>query len=56
MPAIVMSYVAAFGRREGAFDLLISGKPVGAREALEMGLITKVYPDARFQVSVDARP
>ncbi len=36
-----------------AFDLLVSGKPVGAQEALEMGLVTKVFPDARFQASVD---
>jgi methylglutaconyl-CoA hydratase len=54
VPAIVMSMLRRSVGEKRAFDLLVSGKPVSAREALEMGLVTKVYPDARFQATVDA--
>ena len=51
VPAIVMSILRRSVGEKRAFDLLISGEPVGAREALEIGLITNVYPDARFQAA-----
>jgi methylglutaconyl-CoA hydratase len=53
VPAIVMSMLRRSVGEKRAFDLLVSGKPVSAQEALEMGLVTKVLPDARFQASVD---
>ena len=37
-----------------AFDLLTSGNAVGAREACEIGMITRVYADASFDESVAA--
>ncbi len=54
VPAIVMSMLRRSVGEKRAFDLLVSGEPVGASEALEIGLITGVYPDAEFESSVEA--
>jgi methylglutaconyl-CoA hydratase len=53
VPAIVMSMLRRSVGEKRAFDLLVSGKPIDAQEALEIGLVSKVFPDARFQSSVD---
>src|SRR5581483_1450977 len=37
-----------------AFDLLAGGDPVSARDALDMGLITRVFAEAEFDQEVDA--
>ena len=52
VPAIVMSLLRRSVGEKRAFDLLTSGKPVGAREAYEMGTITRVFADADFDASV----
>ncbi len=54
VPAIVMSMLRRSVGEKRAFDLLVSGVPVGAREAREIGLITRVYPDAEFEAGVEA--
>lgn len=54
VPAIVMSLVRRSVGEKRAFDLLTSGQSIPAREALELGLITRVIPDARFESSVEA--
>jgi len=52
VPALVMSMVRRCLHEKRAFELLVSGKPVRAREALEIGLVTRVYPDSGFESSV----
>src|SRR5262249_43487642 len=54
VPAIVMSMLRRSVGEKKAFDLLTSGEPIGASEALSIGLITRVYPDAEFKTRVDA--
>jgi methylglutaconyl-CoA hydratase len=54
VPAIVMSLLRRSVGEKRAFDLLATGTPVGAREAFEMGMITRVFADANFDASVDA--
>lgn len=54
VPAIVMSMLRRSVGEKKAFHLLTSGEPVGAREALSLGLITRVYPDADFHASAAA--
>jgi methylglutaconyl-CoA hydratase len=52
VPAIVMSLLRRSVGEKRAFDLLASGKPVGAREAYEMGMITRVFADADLGAAV----
>lgn len=54
VPAIVMSMLRRSVGEKRAFDLLVSGEPIGALEALEIGLITCVYPDPEFEAGVEA--
>ena len=54
VPAIVMSMLRRSVGEKRAFEMLVSGTPVAAREALEMGLITRVYPDPEFRAGVEA--
>lgn len=53
VPAIVMSMLRRSVGEKRAFDLLVSGEVAGAREALEIGWITRVYPDAGFEAGVE---
>src|SRR5580704_14426586 len=53
VPAIVMSMLRRSVGEKRAFDLLVSGEPIGALEALEIGLITCVYPDPDFEAGVE---
>jgi len=53
VPAIVMSMLRHSLGEKRAFELLVSAKPVSAREALEIGLVTRVYPDSRFEDCVE---
>ncbi|HEY7334927.1 MAG TPA: enoyl-CoA hydratase/isomerase family protein [Bryobacteraceae bacterium] len=53
VPAIVMSMLRRTVGEKRAFEMLVSGKPVSAREALEIGLITRVFADADFETRVD---
>ena len=54
----VPAMVAAFVRRNVAekrmFELLVFGAPVKAAEALAMGLINRVFPDASFAEGAEA--
>jgi methylglutaconyl-CoA hydratase len=54
VPAIVMSLLRRSLGEKRAFDLLLSGEPVRAREACEFGLITRVYLDSDFDAAVSA--
>jgi 2-(1,2-epoxy-1,2-dihydrophenyl)acetyl-CoA isomerase len=33
-----------------AFDMMLTGEPVAAEEALRIGLVSRVWPDAEFAV------
>lgn len=54
VPAIVMVLLRRSLGEKQAFDLLASGEPVGARCACELGLITRVFPEAAFEAGVEA--
>ncbi len=54
VPAIVMSMLRRSVGEKKAFDLLTSAEPVSAREALALGLVTRVYPEAGFPAAVAA--
>jgi len=54
VPAIVMSMVRRVTGEKKAFELLTSGQPIGALEALETGLITRVIQDAEFDTTVES--
>jgi methylglutaconyl-CoA hydratase len=54
VPAIVASLLRRSVGEKRAFDLLVSGEPVTAREACDLGMITRVFPDSDFDASVDA--
>jgi enoyl-CoA hydratase/carnithine racemase len=44
--AIVMPNLVRQVGRKAAFELLATGRPVGARRALELGMVNRVVPDA----------
>jgi methylglutaconyl-CoA hydratase len=52
VPAIVMSLLRRSVGEKTAFDLLTTGRSVGAREASDIGMITRVCADAEFEASV----
>jgi methylglutaconyl-CoA hydratase len=54
VPAIVMSLLRRSVGEKRAFDLLADGEPVHAREARDLGMITRVCPDSDFDSSVAA--
>jgi methylglutaconyl-CoA hydratase len=54
VPAIVMSLLRRSVGEKRAFDLLAGGKPIAAREAFEVGMITRVFDDATFDASVES--
>jgi methylglutaconyl-CoA hydratase len=54
VPAIVMSLLHRVTGEKRAFDLLTSAEAVDARQAHEIGMITRVFPDAEFRASVEA--
>jgi len=54
LPLIVMAPILrAVGRKRGML-MILSGAPVSAREALEMGLVSRVVPRAELDAEVDA--
>ena len=53
VPAIVTALVRRSLGEKRAFDLLTRGEPISAREALEFGLITRVFPDDAFDGEVE---
>jgi len=54
VPAMVAAFVRRNVTEKRMFELLISGAPVNAAEALAAGLVNRVFPDAEFAVSVSA--
>jgi methylglutaconyl-CoA hydratase len=54
VPAMVSAIVRRSVSEKRAFDLLAGGEPVSARAALDMGLITRVFPDEAFEREVEA--
>lgn len=54
LPLIVMAPILrAVGRKRGML-MILSGAPVSAREALEMGLVSRIVPRAGLDTEVDA--
>jgi methylglutaconyl-CoA hydratase len=54
VPAIVMSLLRRSVGEKRAFDLLTSGKPIAARDALQAGIVTRVFADIDFDSSTAA--
>jgi methylglutaconyl-CoA hydratase len=54
VPAMVMTILRRLVGEKRAFDLVATGRPVTATEALELGLISQVLPDAGLETSAQA--
>jgi len=54
VPAMVMTMLRRSVGEKRAFELVSTGRRVSAKEALEMGLVSRVLPDAGFQDAVNA--
>jgi methylglutaconyl-CoA hydratase len=54
VPAIVMSIVRRSVGEKRAFDLLTRGESISAHDALELGLITRVFSESEFEPGVEA--
>lgn len=52
VPAMVMAMLRRAVGEKAAFDLVATGRSLTAREALELGLITRVIPAERFDTDV----
>jgi methylglutaconyl-CoA hydratase len=49
VPAMVMTILRRLTGEKAAFELVATGRIVGAAEAQALGLVTRVVPDARLQ-------
>jgi methylglutaconyl-CoA hydratase len=54
IPAMVMAILRRSVCEKHAFELIATGEVVGARAALDMGLINRVFADATFESAVEA--
>ncbi|HKX00794.1 MAG TPA: enoyl-CoA hydratase/isomerase family protein [Bryobacteraceae bacterium] len=54
VPAMVMAIVRRSVPEKRAFELLASGAAISARDALELGLVNRVFADASFETDVEA--
>lgn len=54
VPAIVASLLRRSVGEKQAFELLVSGTPVTAGEALRLGMVNRVWPDAEFAARAEA--
>ena len=52
VPAMVMAILRRLTGEKRAFELVASGRSVRAREALELGLVSRVIADAKLEVAV----
>lgn len=54
VPAMVMTLLRRLAGEKAALDLVLTGRPVNAAEALRLGLVSRVVPDGQLdQVSGD---
>ena len=53
VPAMVMTILRRLAGEKRAFELVATGREIGAREALELGLVTRVVPGAEFDTAVE---
>lgn len=51
-PTIVMSYLGRLLQRRAAFELVVTGRHVGAEEAVRLGLATRTVPVADFDAEL----
>jgi enoyl-CoA hydratase/carnithine racemase len=54
LPLVVMAPILRAVGRKRAMLMILSGEPVSAREALEMGLVSRVVPRAQLEATVEA--
>jgi methylglutaconyl-CoA hydratase len=54
VPAMVMTMLRRAAGEKRAFELVATGRLVSAREALEIGLISRVVPDAELETTADS--
>ncbi|MFN8652900.1 MAG: enoyl-CoA hydratase/isomerase family protein [Gemmatimonadales bacterium] len=54
VPAMVMTMLRRVVGEKRGFDLVATGRLVGAPEALELGLVSQVVPDAGLETSANA--
>ena len=54
VPAMVMAILRRAVTERRAFELLATGESIPAREALEIGMINRVYPDEAFETEVES--
>jgi cyclohexa-1,5-dienecarbonyl-CoA hydratase len=53
-PPVAAAVLPRLIGRQRALDLILTGRVIGAGEAREMGLVTRVLPTAEFEAGVDA--
>jgi methylglutaconyl-CoA hydratase len=53
IPAMVMAILRRSVSEKRAFELLTTGEPIGAPEALNIGLINRMFPNEIFDASVE---
>ncbi len=53
VPAMVMALLRRLMGEKRAFELVATGRQVSAREALELGLVTRVVPAADFEAAIE---
>src|ERR1700681_4872407 len=54
LPAIHFAHLPRIAGRHRAFELLFSGRTFAAQEAYELGLVSKVVPDAELDAAANA--
>lgn len=54
VPAMVMTILRRLTGERRAFDLVATGRVVDATEALDLGLVSRVIPDADFEAATTA--
>jgi methylglutaconyl-CoA hydratase len=53
VPAMVMAILRRSVSEKRAFELLTTGRVISAAEALSIGMVNAVYPDAEFDAAVE---
>ncbi|MBO0826773.1 MAG: enoyl-CoA hydratase/isomerase family protein [Streptosporangiales bacterium] len=50
-PLVVEAYLADYVPRKAALDLVLTGRRVGAEEALALGMVSRVVPDEQLEAA-----